>query len=312
MRLLVLGAGAIGGYFGGRLAEGGADVTFLVRPRRLQQLQADGLVVQSDVGSIRQPVRTVVAGDVRADYDLVLLTCKAYDLASSLDAIAPAVGPQTAIVPLLNGLAHFESLDARFGAERVMGGTCMIDSTLQPDGIIRHGGTLQRLVFGERDRQPTARAAGLAAALGSSRIDWLQSDDIEQTLWDKLIFLAALASTTCLFRGTVREIMTAPDGRAAMQRALAANVEIATREGHAPGAEAITFAEGRLTNPEGDWSASMLRDLEAGGQVEADHIVGWMLARARRHGVDDTMLSLAYTHLKTFEARRDRHRLPDP
>lgn len=310
MRILVLGAGAVGGYFGGRLADAGADVTFLVRPRRQQQLLSDGLVVESPLGTIRRPVRTVLAEALLPEYDLVLLTCKAYDLASSVDALAPGVGPETAIVPLLNGLAHFELLDARFGAPRVMGGTCMIDSTLAPDGVVRHAGTLQRLAFGERDGRRTARVDAFAAALAPTAIEWAVSDDIVQALWDKLVFLAALASTTCFLRGNVREIVASPGGREVMERALAANVEIARRDGHPPDEEAIAFARRRLTDPAGTWSASMLRDLEAGGRVEADHIVGWLLDRARAHGVDDTVLSLAFTHLKTYEQRRAAGRLP--
>ena len=194
----------------------------------------------------------------------------------------------------------------------------MIDSTLGRDGVVHHGGTLQRLVFGERDRQPSPRAEAVATpspraeavatVMAGTTIDWSLSDDIEQTLWDKLVFLAALASMTCLFRANVREIISAPGGREAMERALAANAAIAAREGHPPSASGLDFARTRLTDPAGPWSASMLRDLERGGRTEADHIVGWMLERARRHGVDDTLLSLAFTHLKAFEARRDANR----
>ena len=310
MRFLVLGAGAIGGYFGGRLAESGADVTFLVRPGRRVQLERDGLRIESALGNVARPVRTTLAGSLASDYDIVLLTCKAYDLQASIEAISPAVGPQTAIIPLLNGLAHFAALDARFGAARVMGGTCMIDSTLSRDGVVHHGGTLQRLVFGERDGRSSPRAEAVAAVMAGTTVDWSMADDIEQTLWDKLVFLAALASMTCLFRANVREIMSAPGGHEAMERALAANAEIAAREGHSPSAAGLAFARSRLTDPAGPWSASMLRDLEGGGRVEADHIVGWMLDLARRHGVDDTLLSLAFTHLKSFEARRDANRLP--
>ena len=310
MKFLVLGAGAIGGYFGGRLAESGADVTFLVRPNRRAQIERDGLRVESALGNVSRPVRTVLADAVAPDYDVVLLTCKAYDLPSSIDAIAPAMGPQTAVVPLLNGLSHFAVLDARFGASRVMGGTCMIDSTLGRDGVVHHGGTLQRLVFGERDRRRSPRAEAIAAVLAGTTIDWSLSDDIEQVLWDKLVFLAALAAVTCLFRANVREVMSSPGGREAMERALAANAEIAAREGHRPTDSGLEFARTRLTDPTGPWSASMLRDMESGGRVEADHIIGWMLERARRHGVDDTLLSLAFTHLKAFEARRDANRLP--
>lgn len=318
MKCLVLGAGAIGGYFGGRLVESGADVTFLVRPARRAQLERDGLRIESECGHVSRPVPTVLADSVAPDYDVVLLTCKAYDLQSSMQAIAPAVGPQTAVIPLLNGLAHFAALDSLFGASRVMGGTCMIDATLGSDGVVHHGGTLQRLVFGERGlrlrsgragrRSP--RAEAVAAVLAGTTIDWSLSDDIEQILWDKLVFLASLASVTCLFRANVREIMSVPGGREAMERALSANAEIAAREGHPLNASALDFARTRLTDPTGPWSASMLRDLEKGGHVEADHIVGWMLDRARRHGVDDTLLSLAFTHLKAYEARRDANRLP--
>jgi 2-dehydropantoate 2-reductase len=310
VRLLVLGAGAIGGYFGGRLAQSGADVTFLVRPRRREQLARDGLVIESPLGDARIPVRTVLAEEVRSDYDLVLFTCKAYDLDSAMDAIAPAIRGDCAVLPLLNGLAHFERLDARFGRASVIGGTCQIKSTLKADGTIVHGDRLQRVIFGERGGGRSARVEAFAEALAATPVEGSLSDDIEQDLWEKLVFLCALASCTCLFRGNVREIVAAPGGREAMLRALAANAEIATREGHAPRAQMLEFGRKRLTDPQGLWSASMLRDLEAGHPVEGDHIVGWMLERARKHGVDDTMLSLAYTHLKAYENRRAAGRLP--
>ena len=310
VKVLVLGAGGIGGYFGGRLAEAGADITFLVRPKRRGQLQRDGLRIQSRLGDLQLLVKTVLAEDVRPGYDLILLTCKAYDLDSAMDAIAAAVDGTCAVVPMLNGIAHFERLDRRFGSACVMGGTCQINVTLRPDGVIDHAGPLQRLLFGERDRSTSARARGLAEALAKTKIDWKLSDDIEQDVWEKVLFLSALAATTCLFRANVREIIAAPGGREVMERALAANIEIVTREGHPPRPAVIEFARNGLTNPAGTWSTSMLRDLEAGGSIEADHVVGWMLDKARKHGVDDTILSLAYTHLKAFEARKAAGRLP--
>jgi 2-dehydropantoate 2-reductase len=306
MKLLVLGAGAIGGYFGGRLAEAGAEVAFLVRPGRRAQLQRDGLRIRSPLGDVQRPVDTVLTEDVQPRYDLILLTCKAYDLDSAMDAIAPAMHDGCAIVPMLNGIAHLDRLDARFGKARVMGGTCQINTRLGADGVIQHGDPLQRLIFGERDGATTPRAQALADALAKTSITWTLSGHIEQDLWEKMVFLSALAATTCLFRGNVGEVNSSPDGTAAMMRALAANVEVATREGHAPRPASIEFARSRLVDTEGMWSASMLRDLEAGGPVEADHIVGWMLERARAHGVDDTILSLAYTHLKTYETRKAR------
>jgi 2-dehydropantoate 2-reductase len=308
--ILVLGAGGVGGYYGGRLAEAGADVTFLVRPARRAQLQRDGLRIDSPLGNLQRPVNTVVADELAADYDFVLLTCKAYDLESSMDAIAPAMRGRCTVVPLLNGLAHLDRLDARFGAAHVIGGTCGIDVTLLPDGVIRHSGTLQRIAFGERDRQRSPRAQALADAFGRTSLQWEWSDAVLMRMWEKLVLLSVLAATTCLFRGNVHEIMSAPGGRDAAERALTANVEIALREGYPQSEGSIRYSRDRLTDPDGRWSASMLRDMEAGRPVEADHIIGWMLERARAHGVDDTILSLAFTHLKTYEQRRADLRLP--
>lgn len=310
MSILVLGAGGIGGYFGGRLGQAGADVTFLVRPRRREQLERDGLVVRSPLGDFTLPVKTVLAQDLRPGYDVVLFTCKAYDLDSAMEAIAPAVTGDAAVLPMLNGLAHFERLDARFGRERVMGGTCQINVMLRSEGTVFHADPLQRIIFGERDKSLSPRAQAIADALRPTTIDWKLSPDIEQDLWEKIVFLCALASATCLFRANVSEIMAAAGGREAMERALAANIEIAAREGRPPRPAAVEAAKRRLMDPTGNWSASMLRDLEGGGSVEADHIVGWMLEKARRHGIDDTILSLAYTHLKAYEQRRAVQRLP--
>jgi 2-dehydropantoate 2-reductase len=310
MKILVLGAGGLGGYYGARLAQAGAQVTFLVRPKRQQQLERDGLVVKSPVGDLRLPATTVLADQVAPGYDVILFTCKAYDLESAMDAVAPAMKGATALVPLLNGLAHFERLDERFGAANVMGGTAHINAQLKPDGTVWHGDTLQNMLFGERDRTKPPRALALDALVKKAGIGGGLSEDIVQDLWEKIVFLSALAATTCLFRANVREIIGAPGGKEVMQRAIDANIAIATAEGHAPRPQAIGRFIERLTDPEGLWSASMLRDLESGGQVEADHIVGWMLERARRHRIDDTVLSLAYTHLKAYERRREARRLP--
>ena len=304
MKLLVLGAGGVGGYFGGRLAAAGADVTFLVRPARRAQLERDGLRVQSVVGDIAMPVQTVTASQLTPGYDLVLLTCKAYDFDAAADAIAPAMDGSCAVIPMLNGMSHLQRLDARFGATQVMGGSCFVNLTLRPDGVIQHIDSIQRLVFGERSRHSSARATAFAAALATTPVEWTLADDIEQEMWEKAVMLTSVAVGTVLFRANIGEIHAAPGGRDALLRTLDANIEIATRDGHAPRPAAVEFARKVLLNTASRMSASMLRDLEGGGPVESDHIVGWMMERARHHGVDDTMLSLAFTHLKAYEARR--------
>src|SRR5215218_3543006 len=168
MRILVLGAGAIGGYYGLHLAQAGADVGFLVRPGRAAQLGRDGLAVQTRGEERRQPVRTLLAGGVDRPFDAVVLTCKAYDLPSAIEAIAPAVGPASVVVPLLNGLAHLDTLDARFGAARVLGGVAYIATSLEPDGTIRHTGPLDTILFGDRSVHLTSPVESLDAAFAGT------------------------------------------------------------------------------------------------------------------------------------------------
>jgi len=164
MRTLIVGAGATGGYYGARLAEAGADVTFLVRPARAAKLAADGLNVRSPLGDLHLPDPPTVTADKLAGagrFDLILLSCKAYDLDSAVADLAPAVGPDTAILPVLNGMSHLDVLDARFGAERVLGGSCAIAATLAPDGEIRHMSELCSITYGEGRG---ARPAGVGAS----------------------------------------------------------------------------------------------------------------------------------------------------
>jgi 2-dehydropantoate 2-reductase len=304
MRILVLGAGAIGGYFGGRLAAAGSDVTFLVRPKRRAQLQQDGLRILSPAGDLTMPVQTVSADELKPGFDVVLLTCKAYDLPSAMESIAPAVAGDCAIVPMLNGMAHIDRLIERFGRRHAMGGTCSISVALDAKGVVRHATPFQRIAFGELDRAETPRARALAEAFARTTVEWELAPDILQNMWEKISFLSVLAATNCLFRANMGQINSAPGGPEAIERALAANFEIAKREGHPVRPAAVEFARKTLLNPASTLRGSMLYDLEAGAPVEADHIVGWMLAKAREHGIDDTVLSMAYTSLKAYEARR--------
>ncbi|MBI3791980.1 MAG: ketopantoate reductase family protein [Gemmatimonadetes bacterium] len=304
MKLLVLGAGAIGGYFGGRLAAAGTDVTFLVRPARRAALARDGLRITSPAGDLTLPVQTVEAGALAPGYDVILLTCKAYDLPSAMDAIAPAVGPGTVIVPMLNGMAHLDALDARFGRDAVMGGACAISVTLGADGVIRHMDPMQRIQFGPRTPAQAAPARALADAFARTSVPHELSDAIETAMWEKVAFLSVAAASTCLFRASLGEIARAPGGRDAALHALEVNIATATHAGHRPREAWEKFARGLLSNEASTMKSSMLRDLEAGARVEADHIIGWMLRQARAAGLDSPLLAHALVMLSAYEARR--------
>lgn len=304
MKVLVLGAGAIGGYFGGRLAAAGVDVTFLVRPGRRAQLERDGLVIESAMGNLKMPVKTVEAAELKPDFDVVLLTCKSYDLESAMDSIAPAMKGKCAVVPMLNGMSHFDTLDARFGRDNVFGGLCAIVSTMKKDGTIVHMGPLHRIVIGARSEgDAVTRCQAFADALVQSKVEVENSTNIYQDLWEKVVFLSAAAGLTSLFRANVGEIMAAPGGPEATDLFLKTNMEISAHEGYPLRPEAVAFCNARLKTPSA-LTASMLRDIEGGNAVESDHIVGFMLNLARKHGLDDTIHSIAFTHLKAYENRR--------
>jgi len=305
MKILMIGAGATGGYFGGRLLESGQDVTFLVRKARAEALARDGLVIRSPVGDVTLPSPpTVQANGFNRPFDLIIVSCKAYHLAQVIEDMAPAVGPDTIILPVLNGMRHLDLLDARFGAEHVLGGSCFIAATLDAQGVVRHLGTPHGLTYGERDGSRSARVERVQQAMAEARFDPRLSTTILQDMWDKWVFLASLAGITCLMRAPIGDIVAAPGGSPAALGLLEDCRRVAEAHGHAPGDTALQRARSVLTEAGSKLSASMMRDLEQGAQVEADHIVGDMLARGEAKGLDLPMLRLAYAHLKAYEVRR--------
>ncbi|MHA6204269.1 2-dehydropantoate 2-reductase [Dyella soli] len=307
MRMLVVGAGATGGYFGGRLLESGQDVTFLVRAGRAASLAQHGLVLRSSLGDASLPAPpTVQAGQLRGHFDLVLLSCKAYHLPQVIDDLAPAVGPETTLLPLLNGMRHLDLLDARFGADRVLGGQCVIAATLDAAGAVRHLNQSHSLTFGERDGSRSPRVERIAMAMAGARFEPRLSTTILQDMWDKWVFLASLAGITCLMRAPVGDIVAAPGGLQATLHLLEDCHRVAAANGHAPADAVLARARSVLTEAGSTLSASMMRDLEQGGPIEADHVVGDLLARAHADEQEFAMLSTAYAHLKAYEARRVR------
>ncbi len=307
MKVLILGAGAIGGYVGGRLHQSGADVTFLVRPARRERLQRDGLVIKSTKGDITQKVKTVLNGAEGGPYDIVLLTCKAYDLDSAIEAIAPAVGANTTIVPLLNGLRHIDALAARFGGANVVGGLARVGVAMSAEGVILHTSPFAAISFGERDGKP-ARAAlvELDAAIKKSGVEGGLHENIVQDLWDKWIMLCSLAAMTTLMRGTVGDILEAGEGQAIMLETVEECHKVAAAAGSDPGDKGMQNVRGYLTQKGSRFAASMLHDLEKAAMVEADHVVGDMIARAQRAGIATPNLRMAYAHLQVYLARRAR------
>ncbi|MFP3568128.1 2-dehydropantoate 2-reductase [Paraburkholderia sp. SIMBA_030] len=307
MRILVVGAGAVGGYFGGRLAAAGQDVTFLVRPGRAEKLQRDGLVIHSPRGdlTLREP-KTILAGVSAEPFDLVLLSCKAYSLDDAIDSFAPLVGESTLILPMLNGMRHIDVLTEKFDASQVLGGQCVIAATLNAEQQVVHLNEMHAVTLGELEGGVSARVQEIVDAMADANFDVSVSDNILLRMWEKWVFLATLAAGTCLMRGSVGDILAAPDGKRIIENLLGECRAVAEQNGFTMGPDFDGRATQTLFTPS-SLTASMLRDVENHSHTEADHILGDLIARGGdaqkgEHGL--SLLRIAYSHLKTYEARQ--------
>jgi 2-dehydropantoate 2-reductase len=309
MRILIVGAGAIGGYFGGRLLEAARDVTFLVRPGRAQELDRDGLIVRSPLGNIAYPAPPHVASqELSGRYDLILLSCKAYDLDAAMESFAEAVGPETLILPLLNGMAHIDRLSARFTRANVLGGQCLISLDRDASGAIVHLNDTNQLTFGELDGQSSARIQRVADALSGAGFDANLSTSIVQEMWEKWCFIATGAGITASMRSSIGDVLVAGGGSLVLTlldecAAVAASAGYALRP-----AVKERFVK-MLIQPGSKMTASMLRDVERGAAIEVEHVLGDLVARRDAAGLavqELSVLGFAYVHLKAYEARRLR------
>ncbi|WP_022722526.1 2-dehydropantoate 2-reductase [Rhodopseudomonas sp. B29] len=305
MRILIVGAGAIGGYFGGRLLQIGRDVTFLVRPGRAAELARDGLVIKSPHGdaTIANPP-ALQSAQLKPDYDLVLLSCKAFDLDDAIASFAPGVGPQTTVLPLLNGMRHLDVLDGKFGADRVLGGQCVIAAMLDAQRHVVQLAPMNSITFGERSGATSDRVTAIATALGGAGFDVNASSVILQEMWEKWTFLATLAGSTSLMRAPTGDILAAPGGSEFMLGVLDEISSVAKAAGYTPRQPFIERTRGMLLAEGSKLTASMFRDIQAGAKVEADHVIGDLITRADAAKIPVPRLRVIYTHLKAYERQR--------
>lgn len=305
MRILVVGAGAIGGFFGGRLLQSGADVTFLVRPRRAEELAASGLVIRSPNGDVTlKSPQAIRAEQLDAPFDLVLLSCKAFDLDDAMASFAPAVGSDTTILPMLNGMKHLDVLDAKFGTARVLGGQCQIAATLNAQSEVVQITPMQSLGLGERDGTMSDRVNAIAAVFTKGDFGAAASASIVQDMWEKWVFLATLAGSTSAMRGPVGAIIASPGGRDFILGVRDEISAIAAAAGHAPRPAFLERTQGMLTTEGSPLTASMFRDIKIDAPIEADHVIGDLIVRADAAKIPVPRLRMIYTHVKAYEAVR--------
>jgi 2-dehydropantoate 2-reductase len=301
LRILIVGAGAVGGYFGGRLAQAGRDVTFLVRPSRAKQLGQDGLRIISPHGDAVLSPKLISVDKIDAPYDIIFLSVKAYALEVAMNDFAAAVGPETMIFSVLNGMRHIDILTKRFGEHAVIGGVCLVAAEIDHQGRIVQLADIQRLVYGERNGETTPRLKALDATLQGAGFDAHLSPEIMQAMWEKWVQLASLGAITCLMRGTIGEIVAAPGGAELSIDALNESVAVATACGYKPSEKVLSRHAAAMTAPGSSLTSSMYRDLRNGAPVEADQILGDFIERGSAHGVAAPLLKAAFVNLRVYQ-----------
>jgi 2-dehydropantoate 2-reductase len=303
MRILIVGAGSTGGYFGGRLAQAGRDVTFLVRPGRAARLEASGLQILSPHGDFTLKPQLVTAGKIAGPFDVVLVTVKAFSLEQAIEDFAPAVGPETLILPVLNGMKHVGVLSARFGEKSVVGCVCKVATVVDDQGRIAQLADFQELVYGELSGAPSLRTDQLDEVMQGAGFDARLSPTIEREMWEKWVLLATLGGINCLMRANVGEIEAAPGGLDFVRGFLDEVVSVVTAVGHPPSDDFMASTRASLTAKGSTQTSSMYRDLQKGRPIEADQILGDLLNHARHAQVPAPLLAAAYAHLAIVQTR---------
>jgi 2-dehydropantoate 2-reductase len=303
MKLLVVGAGSTGGYFGGRLVQAGRDVTFLVRRQRADQLRARGLVLITPQGDATIRPKLTSAAELTEPYDAILLTVKGFALEAALDDVAPAVGVDTLILPVLNGMRHVDILRARFGREAVGGCVCKVATTLDDEGQVIQLTTLHEIAYGELDGQPSRRMHALDRFMTDAGFDARLSSVIEREMWVKWILLASVGAITCVMRGNLGEVEAAPEGHDFILSVLDEVVGVISVVGVSPSEAVVTEVRAQLTQKGSTLTSSMYRDLLKRRRVEVEEIIGDLVRRGRAAGVPSPILAAAYCHLAIYSAR---------
>jgi 2-dehydropantoate 2-reductase len=303
MRMLIVGAGSTGGFFGGRLAQAGRDVTFLVKPRRAAQLRERGLEIMSPHGNTTVRPRLATSAELREAFDAVLLTVKAFALDAALEDMAPAVGAGTMILPVLNGMKHLDALTGRFGRQAVLGGAAKVAAAMDAEGRIVQLAPFQDIAYGELDGSRSPRIGELDRFMQGAGFDARLSPDIMQEMWDKWALLATLGGVTCLMRGNLGEIGAAAGGPEFLARFFEEVISVINAVGKPVSHATIAQARAMLGTRGSPLTSSMYRDLEQNLPIEAEQIVGDLLARGRAAGVATPLLAAAHTHLGVYEAR---------
>jgi 2-dehydropantoate 2-reductase len=305
MRVAVVGAGGVGGYFGGRLAQAGQDVVFIARGRQLKALQERGLRVDSiEGGFVVRPVRVSEDPKQVGPVDAVLLCVKAWQVAEAAPNLHPMLGPQTCVVPLQNGVDAPATLAAELGREHVLGGLCSLIAYLVEPGHVRHAGGNPSIKFGELDNHRSERVARLHRAFARAQgLSVETPENIEAALWEKFLFIAAWGGVGAITRAPIGIIRTQPGARQMLRRAMEEIREVAGAHKVELRAEVVDAAMTLLDEMPPDGTASMQRDVMDGKPSELEAQTGAVVRYGRQAGVETPVNALIYESLLPMELR---------
>jgi len=306
LKILIVGAGAVGGYFGARLVEAGRDVSFLVRPNRAESLKKDGLRILSPHGDLTVRPRIVLPGEISRSYDLIFLSVKSYALEAAMTDFTPAMANGSFVLPVLNGVRHIDLLNGRFGEDSVLGGVCYVVTELDREGRILQGAKIQDLAYGALIPTANEKLGAVDGALRGAGFDARLSEKIQQEMWEKWVQLASLGAVTCLLRGNIGDIEAAPGGANLSLAILNECVSILRACGHSPGEEVVARTRSAMTAVGSQSTSSMYRDLAKGAKVEVDSILGDLLERGRAAGVAAPLTEAAFISLRIYQDRINR------
>ncbi|WP_019155829.1 ketopantoate reductase family protein [Robertmurraya massiliosenegalensis] len=301
MKILVVGAGAVGGYFGGRLVEKGEDVTFLVRERRKKKLEETGLKISSVHGDIDVRPKLIVSGEKPDTYDVIILSTKAYHLNGVIEDIRPYVDKETMVLPLLNGISHLELLAEHFGKEQVIGGLCFIESTLDENGTVVQTSPIHNLIFGEQSGEETERIMRLTKTFADTKANFIYSGEILKEMWQKYLFISCLSGATTLMRSPIGPIRETKSGFAVLEGIVNEVVTVMETIGAPISKEHIQPQLAKIKEMGYEMKSSMQRDMEKGMQTEADHFFLYLLKKAQAENIKTPFLELIYANLKVYE-----------
>ncbi|MCU7947591.1 MAG: ketopantoate reductase family protein [Candidatus Thiodiazotropha sp. (ex Cardiolucina cf. quadrata)] len=304
MRVLILGAGGIGCYLGCRLDTVDCDTTFLVREIRVKELETKGISLYSELGDVHIKPKIVTEESVAGQFDIIILSCKAYDLNSAIKSVRPHLDEETVVIPFLNGVAHLELLDAELGHDRIAGGVAHLAVTQKKVGVIQHLNNIHKFTVGSRHDSQKHKIEQLSSSWSKANLDFSISNYIEQDIWDKFVFLSTLAGATCTMRSSIGTILETSYGENYIVGLLNECINVAEANSHEPNEHQLTSYRSQLTEKGSTYTASMLRDIRNNSKIEGEHVIGDMVKRAIKQEITIPFLEIAYSHIQAYELER--------